>query len=166
MTGSAHHNHRHRRRRCRIRRMMLAPIILLAVAGAAVLAGCSDDESAAPARSVSATTPHARSQGTLLAQPSRSIWMERAPLLDPNSETAVAELNGRIYVIGGYPSTRVYVATVQVYDAQTDRWSYTTPVPQPLHHTMAAAVNGKLYVIGGAISTSGAAYQVLLRITI
>lgn len=92
------------------------------------------------------------------AQPS-SIWVERAPLLDPNSEIAVAQIDSTIYVIGGYPSTRVYVNTVQVYDAQTDRWQYGAPLLQPLHHTMAATVNGVLYVIGGEISPTGVANQ-------
>jgi N-acetylneuraminic acid mutarotase len=88
-----------------------------------------------------------------------SIWVQRAPLLDPNSEMAVAQLDGTIYVRGGYPSTRVYVDTVQVYDAQADRWQYGVPLPQPLHHPMATAVKGILYVIGGEISSTGVADQ-------
>jgi hypothetical protein len=46
--------------------------------------------------------------------PVPSRWAQRAPLPEPNSEIAVAELDGKIYVIGGYPSTRAIVATVQV----------------------------------------------------
>jgi N-acetylneuraminic acid mutarotase len=133
------------------RRPILARAVLPVFAAlfAALLAACSDEE-IDPAASVE---PAAQSQ------PSGSIWAERAPLLNPNSEMAVAELDGRIYVIGGYPSTRVYVDTVQVYDAATDGWSHAAPVPQPLHHTVAAAVNGKLYVIGGEISPTGVANQ-------
>lgn len=101
---------------------------------------------------------------TLLATPTfaqqrETIWAERAPLPATNSEIAVAELDGKIYVMGGYPSTRVYVDTVEVYDTATDQWWFGTPVPQPLHHTMAAAVGGKLYVIGGEISPTGVANQ-------
>jgi N-acetylneuraminic acid mutarotase len=88
------------------------------------------------------------------SQPAPSQWAQRAPLPEPNSEIAVAELDGKIYVIGGYPSTRAIVATVQVYDPATDSWTLTTPLPVPLHHTMAAAANGKLYVIGGETSPS------------
>jgi N-acetylneuraminic acid mutarotase len=93
----------------------------------------------------------------LLGQASDSIWTGFAPLLDSNSEIAVAALNGRIYVMGGYPASRVYVNTVEVYDPTTDSWSYSTPLPQPMHHTMAASVNGVLYVIGGEISNNGVA---------
>ena len=45
-----------------------------------------------------------------------TIWSERAALPESNSEIAVTELDGRIYVIGGYPSTFVYVDTVEVYE--------------------------------------------------
>ena len=34
---------------------------------------------------------------------------------------SVAELDGLIDVIGGYPSSRITTATVQVYDPATDR---------------------------------------------
>ena len=89
----------------------------------------------------------------------QSIWSERAPLLAPNSEIAVAQMGDQIYVLGGYPSTRVYVDTVQVYDAATDGWMYGEPLPRALHHTVAAAVDGILYVIGGEVSNNGVANQ-------
>jgi hypothetical protein len=99
-----------------------------------------------------ATAPSA---GAPSSAPDASIWSTRAPLTAPNSETAVAELDGKIYVIGGYPSTRAIQSTVQVYDTREDRWEVAAPLPVPLHHTMAAAVNGRLYVIGGEASPTG-----------
>ena len=78
-----------------------------------------------------------------------SRWSTRSNLLEANSEMAVAELDGRIYVMGGYPASRVTVRTVQVYDAAEDRWSLTTPLPIALNHQMPAAANGRIYVIGG-----------------
>jgi N-acetylneuraminic acid mutarotase len=83
-----------------------------------------------------------------------SRWSTRSNLLEANSEMAVAELNGKIYVMGGYPSSRVTQRTVQVYDVAQNRWQYTTPLPIPLNHQMAAAVNGRLYVIGGQTTDS------------
>ena len=76
-------------------------------------------------------------------------WSTRAGLPAANSELSIAELNGRIYLFGGYPASRVTVATVQVYDAALGQWYLTTPMPLAVNHSMAAAVNGKLYVIGG-----------------
>ena len=47
-------------------------------------------------------------------------WAHRAQLLEPNSEFAVAELDGRLYILGGYPASRETVTTVQIYDTATD----------------------------------------------
>jgi N-acetylneuraminic acid mutarotase len=71
----------------------------------------------------------------------------------------VAQLGDKLYVIGGYPSTRVFEATVTVYDGATNSWSFGPPVPQPLHHTVAVGVNGRVYVLGGENSTTGLANQ-------
>lgn len=82
-------------------------------------------------------------------------WSARADLLEPNSEMSVAELDGKIYIFGGYPATRLSVATVQVYDSVTDTWSLGTPLPVALNHTVAVPFNGKIYVIGGQTGTGG-----------
>jgi hypothetical protein len=67
------------------------------------------------------------------------------------SEHAVAELDGKIWVLGGYPPGRLPSNLVQVYDPAAGRWSLGPRLPQPIHHIMAAAVDGKLYVMGGEI---------------
>ena len=38
------------------------------------------------------------------------VWGQRAGLLVANSEFALAEANGKIYVMGGYPASRVTCA--------------------------------------------------------
>ncbi|MBM3727122.1 MAG: hypothetical protein FJW40_17080 [Acidobacteria bacterium] len=83
-------------------------------------------------------------------------WGRRADLPEANSEMSVTELDGKIYVLGGYPQSRVSVRTVQVYDPITNTWRITTPLPVALNHTMAASVNGKLYLIGGQPGAGGA----------
>jgi N-acetylneuraminic acid mutarotase len=83
------------------------------------------------------------------AQAQSDTWSERAPLLVPRSEMSIAAVGSRIYVMGGYPGTRVTVDEVQVYDASTDSWSFGPRLPRPLHHNMAAAVDGRLYFFGG-----------------
>ena len=85
-----------------------------------------------------------------------SRWSTRSNLIEANSEMGVSELNGKIYLLGGYPASRVTVRTVQVYDAASNRWSLTTPLPLGVNHPMPAAVNGKLYVIGGQTDTGSA----------
>lgn len=88
--------------------------------------------------------------------PAPGQWGRRAELIEANSEMSVAGLDGRIYVFGGYPSSRVSVSSVQVYDTATGRWQLTTPLPVPLNHTVAASVGGRLYVIGGQRDAGGA----------
>jgi N-acetylneuraminic acid mutarotase len=84
-----------------------------------------------------------------------SRWSTRSNLLEANSEMSVAELDGSIYVMGGYPSSRVTTRTVQVYDSAQNRWSLTTPLPIPLNHAMPAVANGRVYIIGGQTNSSG-----------
>ena len=86
--------------------------------------------------------------------PAAGEWGRRASLLEPVSEQAVAELDGKIYVIAGITNDRGTVATVQVYDSATDSWTLTAPLPVAVNHNMAASANGKLYVFGG--QTAGA----------
>jgi N-acetylneuraminic acid mutarotase len=62
---------------------------------------------------------------------------------------AVAEVNGKIYVIGGYPANRTVQTTVQVYDIATNAWAMGPRLPEPLHHPVAIGVAGKVYSLGG-----------------
>lgn len=79
-------------------------------------------------------------------------WEQRAGLLEPNSELALAEANGKLYLLGGYPASRQTARTVQVYDIASDQWTLGPQLPQPNNHGMAASVNGKIYLIGGQTS--------------
>jgi hypothetical protein len=79
-------------------------------------------------------------------------WGTRANLLENNSEFALAEANGKLYVLGGYPpqtGPNRTKTTVQVYDIASDRWQLGPPLPQPNNHGMAASVDGKVYLLGG-----------------
>jgi hypothetical protein len=82
-------------------------------------------------------------------QPAPGQWGMRASLLEPLSELALAEANGKLYLMGGYPQNRVTARTVQVYDIATNSWSFGPQLPLPNNHGMAASVNGKIYLIGG-----------------
>jgi N-acetylneuraminic acid mutarotase len=77
------------------------------------------------------------------------FWGHRSDLIEPNSELALAEANGKLYLLGGYPASRQTARTVQVYDIGSDSWQLGPPLPQPNNHGMAAGVNGKVYLIGG-----------------
>ncbi|MBI4629017.1 MAG: galactose oxidase [Candidatus Rokubacteria bacterium] len=76
-------------------------------------------------------------------------WTARAPMPTARQEVAVAALDGRVVVIGGFGASRSPVATVEAYDPATDRWETRAPLPVPLHHAAAAVVGGRLFVAGG-----------------
>jgi N-acetylneuraminic acid mutarotase len=76
-------------------------------------------------------------------------WTVLAPLPVARQEVAVAALDGRVFVIGGFGGGGAPVATVEVYDPATNQWETRAPLPTPTHHAAAAVAAGRLYVIGG-----------------
>ena len=66
-------------------------------------------------------------------------------------EIGVAELDGRIYVVGGFNGLLGLLEDVQVYDIEAGTWSTVAPLPRSIHHANVAAVDGKLYVLGSLI---------------
>ncbi len=68
----------------------------------------------------------------------------------------LAELNGKIYVFGGFkypdsgPRSWVPVDTVWEYDPANDSWKALAPMPTKRGSAVAAVHDGKIYVIGGA----------------
>lgn len=78
-------------------------------------------------------------------------WSLGAAMPLARSEHSIAEVDGKIWVVGGYPPGRLPSNLVQIYDPATNRWSLGPPLPQPIHHTHLAAVGGKVYVLGGEI---------------
>lgn len=82
-------------------------------------------------------------------EPEPGSYGVRALLLAPNSEMAVGELDGKIYVVGGYPASRVTQNTVQAFDPATNSWALVEPLPFGVHHPVVAGVQGRLYSLGG-----------------
>jgi N-acetylneuraminic acid mutarotase len=80
---------------------------------------------------------------------SPGTWTGLAPMPSARQEVAVAELNGKVFVIGGFGAGAEPVATVEVYDPVTDRWETRPSIPAPTHHAAAASIDGRLFVAGG-----------------
>jgi N-acetylneuraminic acid mutarotase len=85
-------------------------------------------------------------------------WGQRSSLLANNSELALAEVNGKLYLLGGYPPSRQTSRAVQVYDVATDKWTFGPQLPMPNNHGMAASVNGRVYLIGGQLTADDPSY--------
>lgn len=114
-------------------------------AGEGVADAPLDPGSAAPSSNPGSPLP------TDPVSPAAGQYAERRPLLAANSEMAVADIDGKIYVLGGYPASRDVQTTVQVYDPALDAWSLAAPMPVPTHHPMAVGFEGKIYSLGGQL---------------
>ena len=82
-----------------------------------------------------------------------AFWQSLAPLPEARQEVGVAELGGRLYVIGGLvqgaDDAPEIVDSVEFYDPSLDAWSTAAPLPAPLYDVVAAAAGDHLYAIGG-----------------
>src|SRR5262245_47054606 len=74
-------------------------------------------------------------------------WTIGTPMPSARTEVAVAELGGKIYVVGGFGGER----ELEIYDTAADRWSRGAAIPRALHHAAAVGWQGKLYVVGGFV---------------
>src|SRR5207248_2946508 len=74
-------------------------------------------------------------------------WSKGAPMPSERSEVAVAELDGKIYVVGDFGGKQ----ELEIYDPAADSWCHGGKFPRAIHHTAAVGLNGKLYVIGGYV---------------
>jgi len=89
--------------------------------------------------------------GTLeVYDPLNDSWAVLTPMSIPRVGPAVAVVDGKIYVMGGFNrDTWSANPTVEVYDIATDTWSTGTPMPTPRSWARAVVLNKKIYVLGG-----------------
>src|ERR1051325_5936729 len=80
------------------------------------------------------------------------VWIPPAKMLTARSEMPAVELNGLIYVPGGFgivagglANGKGPVATLEVYDPATDQWRALAPMPDRRHHEMVTVYKNKIY---------------------
>ena len=81
-------------------------------------------------------------------------WVRAASMPVATNHFASLEHGGKIYVFGGqkgYDGALTPLATVQIYDPATDRWSLGRDMPEPRSHAEHSTFEyaGRAYVIGG-----------------
>ena len=77
--------------------------------------------------------------------PGRDSWMEKASISCPRRLCSTCAVNGKIYVMGGWPTK----TTVEEYDPVTDTWTQKADMPTAREGFGTAVVGGKIYAIGG-----------------
>ena len=95
----------------------------------------------------------------ILFDPKAGTYADKAKIPTSGHHVAAAEVDGKIYVFGGFVSPEGLggwssVDHTWMYDPAADKWTPRTPMPTPRGGAHAAAVDGKIYVIGGFTSSS------------
>ncbi|HEV2814211.1 MAG TPA: hypothetical protein VGW10_13235 [Solirubrobacteraceae bacterium] len=89
----------------------------------------------------------------LLAAPATAApperWQSRAPAPLPRQEAAFTELDGKMYLAGGFEHGGAESARHDVYDVASDTWAMAPPLPEPAHHLVGVGLGGKVYYLGG-----------------
>ena len=91
------------------------------------------------------------------SDPAPGKYGTRPRLPAANSEFALTSVGTRVYVLGGYPSSRVPQNALQIFDTTTGTWTLGAPYPTTIHHPVTVGVAGKLYSLGGQVSLAGQA---------
>jgi len=89
----------------------------------------------------------------------KGTWTQKTPMMTARSEVSLAEVGGKIYVMGG-GINGTSVPHNEEYDIATDKWRVRHPLPRGLDHMGVAVVNGKIITVGPPLPTarSGLAY--------
>jgi hypothetical protein len=76
-------------------------------------------------------------------------WREAASMGAPRSSLGAAALGGRVFAVGGQSDRGVH-ASVEVYDAGSDRWAAAgAPMRQARKYLAVAAAAGQILAVGG-----------------
>lgn len=82
-----------------------------------------------------------------------SAWSVLPPVPEERTEVTAAQIDGDVYVIGGYApdpaGTALGSRRVDVFDRDAGTWSRSPDLPIGLHHSAAVALGSRLIVVGG-----------------
>lgn len=93
--------------------------------------------------------------------PAANTWTRKKDMPAYQHHVALAELNGKIYLFGGYrlpdsgTATWIPMNTAWEYDPKADGWRALAPVPQARGAANAAVLGGKIHLVGGATLPEG-----------
>jgi N-acetylneuraminic acid mutarotase len=80
---------------------------------------------------------------------SQGTWALAGTMTTERAEVASAQVNGKLYVLGGSALGREDSPLNQEFDPASARWRDRAPMPRGASHVGVAAMNGKIHVAGG-----------------
>jgi len=81
--------------------------------------------------------------------PKADSWTTRRSKPTAVGFISAVEVEGKIYVPGGFDAGRQSRNLLEVYDPAQDSWQAGAPLPQPVGAYALAALNGQIYLFGG-----------------
>ncbi|KAL0364314.1 UNVERIFIED_CONTAM: F-box/kelch-repeat protein [Sesamum angustifolium] len=79
-------------------------------------------------------------------------WCKLASMNVARYDFACAEVNGKVYVVGGCGIDGGSLSCAEMYDPETDKWTLIESLRRPRWGCFACGFEGKLYVMGGRSS--------------
>ncbi|CAO2828960.1 unnamed protein product [Amaranthus hypochondriacus] len=79
-------------------------------------------------------------------------WEKLSSMNVARFDFACAEVDGMIYVVGGYGMNGEFLCSVEVYNPDTNTWTPIESLRRPRWGCFACGLEGKLYVMGGRSS--------------
>ncbi|MHC4170769.1 MAG: Kelch repeat-containing protein, partial [Planctomycetota bacterium] len=76
-------------------------------------------------------------------------WTYKADIPTARGFTSGCVVDGRIYVIGGFPTHYSLTTAVEMYDPTTDTWTRMANMPSGRCAHATCTFDGKIYVFGG-----------------
>lgn len=76
-------------------------------------------------------------------------WRKLSDMNVARYDFACAEVNGKVYAVGGYGAGGDSLSSAEVYDPDTGRWTLIESLRRPRWGCFACGFEGKLYVLGG-----------------
>ena len=85
----------------------------------------------------------------LAPQAEGGTWTKKADMPTGRNSLSTAEVNGKIYAIGGTADGDSGTSAVEEYNMVTDTWTKKADMPTPRASLSTSVANGKIYAIGG-----------------
>lgn len=92
---------------------------------------------------------------------SRGNWRVLNKMEQPRSHTPVAEVGGKLFLLGGGGMQFASLNTNVALDPKTGKWETRKPMPTARSGTISCVVNDKIYVIGGGFKQPNGQFKFL-----
>ncbi|MGE3800710.1 MAG: Kelch repeat-containing protein [Candidatus Kapaibacterium sp.] len=102
----------------------------------------------------SPTVPSGYTAAGTIVQKGTDAWFPRATMPTPRTAGAVAEVGGKVYVVGGVDDIGTPLATNEEYDPVTNTWASKASMGTARHSLCAASTGGFVYIIGGRLASN------------